>query len=49
MRAFRAWNWNAAGREREINYPIRGRPTIQSKIESSGQKCQFYTSWGGGI
>src|ERR1700693_3590084 len=24
MRAFRAWNWNVAGREREINYPIRG-------------------------
>src|ERR1700722_12034678 len=46
MREFRASNWNAGGREREINDQIRGRPTIQSKVKSSGRG--FRLSRGGG-
>jgi len=44
MREFRASNWNAGGREREINDQIRGRPTIQSKVKSSGQGFRLYAS-----
>jgi len=48
MREFRACNWNGGGRE-AINYQIRGWPTIQFKVKSSGEECPLSPSGGGGI